>query len=100
MEVTSAQLRAARACLGWTMEKVALTCGLHRRTIIRLENDERYAQAQPTSLKTLVALYREHCIILEGSGLVVADIVDKSASAAVLNMHVKLKSRGKMVPNS
>ena len=48
--VTSAQLRAARAYLGWTMEEAAMACGLHRRTIIRLENDERYAKGQPASL--------------------------------------------------
>jgi transcriptional regulator with XRE-family HTH domain len=74
MTVTSAQLRAARAYLGWTMEKVALACGLHRRTIIRLESDERYAQAQPSSLTKLVALYREHHIILEGRGLAVTNM--------------------------
>ena len=63
--MTSAQLRAARAYLGWTMEKAAMACGLHRRTIIRLENDEHYAQGQPASLRKLVALYRERRIILE-----------------------------------
>lgn len=98
--VTSAQLRAARAYLGWTMEKVALECDLHRRTIIRLENDEHYAQAQPPSLTKLVALYREHRIVLEGSGLAVVDTVDEPASAPALNMHLKPKSTGRMVRNS
>jgi transcriptional regulator with XRE-family HTH domain len=73
MTVTSAQLRAAGAYLGWTMEKVALACGLHRRTIIRLENNERYAQAQPSSLTKLVAFYRKHHIILERRGLAVTN---------------------------
>ena len=79
MMVTSAQLRAARAYLGWTMEKAAMACGLHRRTIIRLENDERYAQGQPPSLKKLVALYGKRRIILENRGLAVADRVAKPA---------------------
>jgi transcriptional regulator with XRE-family HTH domain len=100
MSVTSAQLRAARAYLGWTMEKVARACGLHRRTIIRLENDERYAQAQPASLTKLVALYREQQIILEGRGLAVVDMVAEPASAPALNMHLKPKSTGRMVRKS
>jgi len=97
--VTSAQLRAARAYLGWTMDKAALACGLNRRTIIRLENNERYAQGQPASLKKLVALYRQHRIILAGSGLTVADTVDDLASAPALHMHLKPKSTGRMTRN-
>ena len=91
--VTSAQLRAARAYLGWTMEKAATACGLHRRTLIRLENDERYAHGQPASLRQLVAFYKEHRIHLEGTGLAVADIIDEPA----LNMRLKPKPTGKMV---
>ena len=82
--VTSAQLRAARAYLGWTMEKAAMACGLNRRTIIRLENDERYAQGNPASLRKLVALYREWRIILEDRGLAVADTIAEPASASDL----------------
>jgi|KBSSwiStaDraftv2_1062776.scaffolds.fasta_scaffold5033567_1 transcriptional regulator with XRE-family HTH domain len=92
MMVTSAQLRAARAYLGWTMEKAAMACGLHRRTIIRLENDEHYAEGQPPSLKKLVALYRKRRIILENRGLALADTVAKPASAPTLNMHLEPKS--------
>jgi DNA-binding XRE family transcriptional regulator len=55
--VTSAQLRAARAYLDWTMDKAAAVSGLNRRTIIRLENDDSYAEAQPPSLRKLVAIY-------------------------------------------
>ena len=90
--VTSAQLRAARAYLGWTMEKVALACGLHRRTIIRLENDERYVQAYPASLTKLIALYREQQIVLDGRGLAVADSVAEPGSAPVRRMRPKSKS--------
>jgi transcriptional regulator with XRE-family HTH domain len=91
--VTSAQLRAARAYLGWTMEKAAIACGLHRRTIIRLENDERYAQAQPASLTKLIALYREQQIILEGRGLAVTDRVAEPSHILTLKMHLKPPNR-------
>lgn len=89
MMVTSAQLRAARAYLGWTMEKAAMACSLHRRTIIRLENDERYAQGQPASLRKLVALYRQRRIILKDGGLAVSDRGVKPASGPTLNVHLK-----------
>jgi DNA-binding XRE family transcriptional regulator len=90
--VTSAQLRAARAYLDWTMEKAAMACGLNRRTIIRLENDDCYAQGQPPSLKKLVALYRKRRIILKNHGLAVAHAVAKSASAPARNVHPEPKS--------
>ena len=70
--MTSAQLRAARAYLGWTMQKAAMAASLHRRTIIRLENDDTYAKGQPPSLTKLVAIYRDQRIILDGKGLAVA----------------------------
>jgi transcriptional regulator with XRE-family HTH domain len=89
MQVTSAQLRAVRAYLGWTMEKVALACGLHRRTIIRLENGERYVQAQPASLTKLVAFYGKQHIILEGCSLAVADRIAEPACVAARNMHAR-----------
>jgi transcriptional regulator with XRE-family HTH domain len=94
--VTSAQLRAARAYLGWTMEKAAMACGLHRRTIIRLENDEHYAQGQPASLRKLVALYRERRILLEDRGLAVADTGVEPASASDLSIASEPKSTRKI----
>jgi len=71
--VSSAQLQAARAYLGWTMDTAAAAAGLHRRTLIRLENDVDYAWRQPDSLRRLVAVFRAHCILLEGEGLLIAD---------------------------
>ena len=70
--VSSAQLRAARAYLGWTMDTAAAAAGLHRRTLIRLENDADYARRQPDSLRRLVAVFGAHCILLEGEGLLIA----------------------------
>jgi transcriptional regulator with XRE-family HTH domain len=78
--VTSAQLRAARAYLGWTMQKAAMAAGLHRRTIIRLENNDTYVKGQPPSLTKLVAIYRDQRIILDGEGLAVAGSTNGSAS--------------------
>ena len=67
--VSSAQLRAARAYLDWTMDRAALAAGIHRRTIIRLECKAGYAERQPPSLRQLVAVYREQRVLLEGNGL-------------------------------
>jgi len=36
--VTSAQLRAARALLGWTIRDLAERSGVHRNTVARLES--------------------------------------------------------------
>ncbi len=74
MMVTSAQLRAARAYLGWTMDQAAEAAGLHRRTIIRLESGS-YGESHPPSLMRLVAMYRQQQILLECGGLVLADAV-------------------------
>lgn len=70
--VTSAQLRAARAYLDWTIDRAAVASGLNRRTIIRLERGGRYVEAKPPSLATLVAVYRQQNLILRGAGLAVA----------------------------
>lgn len=59
----SAQMRAARAYLDWTIDQAAAASGLNRRTIIRLEHEEHYAEAQYPSLATLVAAYRQQQII-------------------------------------
>jgi transcriptional regulator with XRE-family HTH domain len=78
--LTSAQLRAARAYLDWTMDKAAAISGLSRRTIIRLENDERYAKAQPPSLRKLVAIYRQQQLVLDANGLAVFVLHARNAS--------------------
>ena len=80
MVVSSAQLRAARAYLNWTMERAAEASSLHRRTIIRLEGGP-YAESQPPSLRKMVATYRQHGIVLEGTGLTLADDVSGTTIA-------------------
>ena len=67
--VTSAQLHAARAYLGWTMDQAAVASSLHRRTIIRLEKGGVYIAGQPGSLRKLVACYQTQGIIFDGNGL-------------------------------
>ena len=37
--VTSAQIRAARALLGWTVRDLADKAGVHRNTVTRAENE-------------------------------------------------------------
>ena len=68
--VTSAQLRAARAYLDWTMEEAALAAGIAKRTVVRLERDERYAAGGPLSLSQLVAAYQAQRVRLEKGGVV------------------------------
>lgn len=71
--IISAQLRAARAYLGWTMARAAQAAGIHRRTVIRLETDSGYVARQPASLRRLVAAYAAQRIVFQATGLAVAD---------------------------
>ena len=68
--MTSAQLRAARAYLDWTMEEAAQAAGIAKRTVIRLERNERYAAGSPLSLNQLVAAYRARSVGLSRGGVV------------------------------
>ena len=80
--VSSAQLRAARAYLGWTMDRAAEAAAIHRRTVIRLEADTGYAERQTASLKRLVAAYQAQRIILADNGLTVASPGEDAAARA------------------
>ena len=62
-EVTSAQLRMARAALDWTVRDLADRAKVHRNTITRLE---RGAPAEPRTLKAIVQT-------LEGAGILFTD---------------------------
>ncbi len=73
---SSAQLRAARAYLDWTMNRAAEAAGIHRRTVIRLECEEGYAERQSVGFKRLVAAYQAQRIMLEGDGLALAAVSD------------------------
>ena len=43
--LTPAQCRMARAALQWSLDETAATAGVSRRTILRLENEQRDVQA-------------------------------------------------------
>jgi transcriptional regulator with XRE-family HTH domain len=53
MAVTSAQLRMARAAIGWTVRDLANATGLHRNTITNIEVG-RYA-GDPNTLEIIEA---------------------------------------------
>jgi transcriptional regulator with XRE-family HTH domain len=53
MAVTSAQLRMARAAIGWTVRDLANATGLHRNTITNIETG-RYA-GDPKTLEIVEA---------------------------------------------
>lgn len=72
--VTSAQLRAARAFLGWTMQEAADAAGIARRSVIRLET---VAVARPSCAR-LVAAYREVGLYFERGGVEPADYAAQS----------------------
>jgi transcriptional regulator with XRE-family HTH domain len=57
--MTSAQLRMARAALGWTVRDLAERSGVHRNTISRIES------GAPSEPRTLAALQ----VALEGGGV-------------------------------
>jgi hypothetical protein len=45
-----------------------------------LENDDSYAEAQPPSLRKLVAIYRQQQLILDANGLAVSVLNAKNAN--------------------
>lgn len=51
--ITRAQLRGARAMLGWTSDELARRSKIHRRTIRKLEKGE--AMPQRKTLKAVIA---------------------------------------------
>ena len=54
--VTSAQLRAARSLLNWTVRDLAEKAGVHRNTITRAETDETgHGHAVAQVVRTLEA---------------------------------------------
>ena len=50
-EVTSAQLRMARAAVNWTVRELALRAKVHRNTITRLEAG---AQGEPRTIHAVI----------------------------------------------
>ena len=53
--VTSAQMRAARAILGWTMKDLAARSGVSFSTVRRTEDEERGAAITNANLKAILS---------------------------------------------
>lgn len=67
MPVTSAQVRMARAALGWTVRDLADATGLHRNTITNIEVG-RYS-GEPETLNLIESvLTREGIVFIEENG--------------------------------
>lgn len=78
--VTSAQLRAARGLINWTVRDLAAVSGVHRNTVTRLEADTSGAGH---ALATIVGTYEEFGVIFvdengEGPGVRLRKGVDLS----------------------
>ena len=69
------------------MDQAAEAAGIHRRTVIRLECKEGYAERQSVGFMRLVAAYRGQRIILEGKGLAVAAVPSKAATLLAAEAH-------------
>jgi transcriptional regulator with XRE-family HTH domain len=82
--VTAAQLRAARALLGFDQRKLAELAGLSLPTIQRMEASEGVVRGNVDSLMKLVAA-------LEAAGIV---LIGESAVSAEGGRGVRLKGQG------
>lgn len=72
--VTSAQIRAARGLLNWTVRDLAEAAGVHRNTITRVENDKNEPGHAVTAIRNA----------LEAAGVVfVADTEDTRDATAL-----------------
>jgi transcriptional regulator with XRE-family HTH domain len=83
MTVTLAQLRAGRALLNWTTERLASASCVHRETIGKIESGRVYAPQKATLARLVAALERGGVVFTE-SGMVgiKADILRFSASVS------------------
>jgi transcriptional regulator with XRE-family HTH domain len=68
MTVTAAQLRGARAMLGWTSGDLALRSRVHRRTVRKLESGEATPQ-RATIAKIVAAIEAGGIEFIEGGGV-------------------------------
>lgn len=64
--VTSAQIRAARALLNWTVRELAEESGVHRNTITRAEADDKGPGYQTAKLQA--ALEAKGVVFLPDTG--------------------------------
>lgn len=66
-QVTSAQVRGARAMLGWTVRDLADKAGVHRNTVTHIESDK--ARHGPTIAAVVRALESAGIEFMDDNGL-------------------------------
>lgn len=66
--ITGAQIRAARALLGFDQRALAKACGLSLPTIQRMESSDGVVRGNVDSLMKLVEALSAHGIVLIGDG--------------------------------
>jgi len=66
--VTGIQLRAARAALGWSAQRLADKTGVSRKTIERLEMSRGPVSARPSTLAVILSLLEDHGLRLVDQG--------------------------------
>ncbi len=81
MPVTSAQVRMARAAIGWTVRDLASATGLHRNTITNIEIG-RYA-GDPATLEMIEA-------VLKRAGV---EFIDENGGGAGVRLKKSSKKR-------
>lgn len=65
MNVTSAQLRGARAMLGWTTARLGTASKIHRRTVADIERGRTQPQ-EATATRLVAALEQGGVVFAEG----------------------------------
>jgi transcriptional regulator with XRE-family HTH domain len=83
MTVTSAQVRMARAALGWTVRDLADATGLHRNTITNLEVG-RYA-GDPETLSNIKS-------VLEAAGV---EFIDENGGGPGVRLRKRIHKKAK-----
>ncbi|ATX79669.1 helix-turn-helix protein [Mariprofundus aestuarium] len=68
--VSSSQIRAARALLGWSGKDLAEFCSVGLATIRRYEQENGLKKANPSVLKAIINLFESHGIEFLGDPLV------------------------------
>lgn len=66
-DISPAALRAARAMLNWSAEKLAEKAGISRSTIRRLESDDSHVSARRSNIARILAAFQTAGLILTGS---------------------------------
>jgi DNA-binding XRE family transcriptional regulator len=80
MTVTIAQLRGARAMLGWTRQRLALAARVHRQTIGDIEKGRTQAQ-KGTAARLITALETAGVVFAENGAIgIKTDILKFSAA--------------------